>query len=112
MSRRNEAGITFWEVAETARAVGKAHGGHIRFSLDLPLGRNVPKAFHVRCALWKRAPHGDYFDARGVSEPWPNVDSRTFSGLLYRLAIQLDIKLSEEEAEAARGTLPLWPESS
>jgi hypothetical protein len=104
---RNENGITFWDVAYAARDIGKAHAVHIRFSLDLPIGQNVSKAFNVRCAAWKSSKKGDWYDSRGVSLPWPYSECRTFSGLLYRLVYDLDQALTDDEAKQAKRLSPL-----
>lgn len=98
---RNENGVTYWDVSVAADHVGRAHGCHVRFTLDIPSGPMSGKAFNVRCAAWKLQKNGSWIDGRGVSLPWPYSECRTFSGLLLRLVHDLDQALTDDEARAA-----------
>lgn len=100
--------LSYADVSAAARDVGRAHGVSIRITLDLPIREGTGKAFNVRCAAWRSDKEGEYRDMRGVSAPWPSVDSRTFAGLLYKLVLQLDEALTDDERGAAERQLELF----
>jgi len=112
MSTKHQNGLTYWEVSQLAHEIGRRFGQHIRFTIDLPVREGTGKAFTVRCAAWASDGKGNWYDRRGVSEPWPHTDARTFVGLLYRLLMDLEDDLTAEEASAATRQLPLWGKSS
>lgn len=108
MGHHNQQGISMWEVSDHVRYVGKAHGCSVRFTLDLPIRETTGKAFNVRCAAWRSDAKGEYRDIRGVSEPWPNPNCKTLTGLLAFLVHQLDQALTDDEARGAERQLELF----
>lgn len=107
---RSPAGISYFDVERYLRQVQRDHNGICGFDIGVPVRPAIRTAVTVRC--WFRrglaAPGGDYYE-RGVSLGWPTHQCRTFVGLLFRLVIELDKKLSDEAEELARaknGRLP------
>jgi len=102
-SRDTQAGISYRDVADLLRQIGKEHGGRASFVLSLPVRSDHGVALEVRCRLSRRAgPDSSWVDSSGVSGRWPSGGSATFAGLLFKLAYDLLGKLDQEVAEAER----------
>jgi hypothetical protein len=102
-NRDTQSGISFRDVADLLRQLGKEHGGRFHCELHLPMRSNTGVALDVRVVI-KRSAGGtaQWVDCGGVSGRWPSGGSSTFAGLLFRLAHELDAKLEEERREAER----------
>ena len=104
-TRDSSAGISFRDVADLARRVGKEGNGRVHFELHLPVREGHGVVMEVRAAIKRRSERsGEWLDVGGVSGRWPSGASSTFAGLLFRLAYELGAKLDEEQAEAERAT--------
>lgn len=102
-TRDTSAGISFRDVADLFRQIGKEHGGRLHCELHLPVRSGTGVAFEVRVAI-KRPVGGaaQWVDSGGASGRWPSGQSTTFAGLVFRLAYELSAKLDEEKAAAER----------
>lgn len=102
-NKDTSAGISFRDVADLFRKVGKEHGGRLHCELHLPVRSGTGVAFEVRVAF-KRPARGaaQWIDCCGASGRWPSGESSTFAGLIFRLAYELSAKLDAEKAEAER----------
>lgn len=110
-SDQSQSGLSFRDVADLWRRVGKEHGGRVHCELHLPVRSDSGVVLEVRVAI-KRSVGGtaQWLDCGGVSGRWPSGASSTFAGLLFRLGYELGAKLEEESAaaeRAARGQLRL-----
>lgn len=102
-TRDTSSGISFRDVADLARRVGKEHNGRVHFEAHLPVRSDVGVQLDVRaCFRRPSGRFGDWVDCRGHSGRWPSGASATFAGLLFRLAYELSNALDEERAEAER----------
>lgn len=102
-TRDTSAGVSFRDVGNLLRQIGKEHNGRAGYNLDLPVRSDNGIHLAVRC-YFKRRTGGDgtWVDCYGVSGNWPSGSSATFAGLLFRLAYELSAKLEQEEREAER----------
>lgn len=102
-NRDTSAGISFRDVADLFRQIGKEHGGRLHCELHLPVRSGTGVAFDVRVVI-KRTVGGtaQWLDCGGSSGRWPSGASTTFAGLIFRLAYELSAKLDEEKAAAER----------
>lgn len=98
-----QSGISYRDVADLFRRVGKEHGGRLHCELHLPMRSGSGVVFEVRVVI-KRPAGGNalWIDNGGASGRWPSGGSSTFAGLLFRLAYELDGKLTEEREAAER----------
>lgn len=102
-TRDTSAGISFRDVADLGRQVGKEHGGRVHFEIHLPVRSGNGVVLEVRAAIKRPAGGvGAWVDSGGVSGRWPSGASATFAGLLFRLVYELGAKLDEEVAAAER----------
>jgi len=101
---RASAGISYIDVADLAREVGREHHGDIHFELWMPMRGDTGIAFYARAVFVPRtigivSKRTQQFVAR----PWPSGEARTFAGLLYRGLLDLSGKLDDQaNAELAR----------
>jgi hypothetical protein len=102
-NRDTSAGISFRDVADLARQVGAEHDGRVHFEIHLPVRSGHGTLLEVRACLSRPAGSpGTWIDCAGSSGKWPNGQSSTFAGLLFRLAYELTAKLDEEKERAQR----------
>ena len=103
--RDTQSGISFRDVANLARAIGKDHNGRLHFEAHVPVRSDVGVQLDIR-ACFKRANGraGEWVDCGGVSGRWPSGASHTFAGLLFRLAYELSANLDREREEVERAT--------
>lgn len=101
--RDTQSGISFYDVRNVFREVGGSHHGHVEALIYVPLRQELRHAIDVR-VRFTRGAYGDDGGRyeRGVSGVFPTGEANTLSGLLFKLAMQLDIKLDEEENAAKR----------
>ena len=101
--RDTSSGISYSDVGHLIRIIGGLHNGTVDFILSVPVREAGGVALDVRARFRRRSAGADggYFE-RGVSGRWPSGASSTFAGLLFRLAHELDGKLTSEEEENER----------
>jgi hypothetical protein len=108
---KTRAGVSIFDVRAYFRDIGRNHFGRVSAHITLPV-RDVPGVavdVTVRFMGGVGALGGSTYE-RGVSGGFPCSQSRTLAGLLLRLALELDQKLTEERDTAKRtrqGRLPL-----
>lgn len=101
--RDAQSGISYGDVASTARAIGRLYHGNVDFILALPVRDGHGVVLDVRCRF-RRGLDGTgsgHFE-RGASGRWPSGQSSTLAGLLFRLLYELEYKLEVEAEEAQR----------
>lgn len=97
------AGVSFYDVATAFRSVGRAHNGSVDAVLSLPVREVSGISVDVRVRFRRRhSRRGDGWFERGISGVFPSIQNRTLAGLLLRLTLELDAKLTEEEETAKR----------
>jgi len=103
--RETRAGLSGYDVEVYWRRLQREHDGIIGYELALPVRAVGGLAFNVRVWFRRRSADaaGNHHE-RGVSLPWPTSECRTITGLLFRLLIELDKKLSDEAHAAQRVT--------
>lgn len=101
--RDTSAGISFFDVRDILRRVGRAHGGQCSVQLFVPVREELRNAVEVRVRFLRpgRGKPGDVYE-RATGGPFPTQQSRTLAGMIFRLAHELDAKLTEEEEAGAR----------
>jgi hypothetical protein len=107
---RAGSGISPFDVERYVRQLQRDHSGICGFDIGVPVRQTNGRALTVRC--WFRRPGADTgrgsFE-RGVSSSWPSGECKTFTGLLFRLVIELDKKLSDEAETLRRAATDRLP---
>jgi len=109
-NRDASSGISLRDVALVWRDLGRDYGGDISSELVLPVRADSALLLHVRVhyrarRLGVRSVRPDC----SVSGAWPNGDSRTLAGLLFRLSFDLGSKLeSAPVADVSSEQARLW----
>lgn len=109
-SRDTSARVSFRDVGELSRAIGRQYGGDVSCELvfDVPTTGNVH--FFVRAWFRPRSVGVRTVRAqRAVSSPWPTASAATVAGLMFRLVYDLDRELGDAEpVEVASEQVRLW----
>jgi len=101
--RETRSGISFRDVADLCRQVGKEHNGRVHLELHLPVRSGGGAVLDVRAVLKRgTGAAGAWVDCAGHSGLWPSGASATFAGLCFRLVYELSAKLDEEVRAAER----------
>jgi hypothetical protein len=105
------SGLSIYDVRAYFIDIGRNHFGRVSARITLPVRDVFGVAVDVTVSFLGGvgAVGGNAYE-RGVSGRFPCKESKTLAGLLIRLAIELDQKLTEERDTAKRtrqGRLPL-----
>lgn len=108
--RESPSSVSYRDVADLARQVGRHYGGDITCVLVFDVGPSGNVHFFVRACYEPRAVGVRNVRARSaVSSPWPTASSSTVAGLMFRLVYDLERRLElVEPGEAASEQGRLW----
>lgn len=107
---RANGGLSAFDVERYVRQLQREYSGICGFDIGVPVRQVNGRALTVRC--WFRRGGGNSGGGpyeRGVSSAWPTNECKTFTGLLFRLVIELDKKLSDEAEQLKRATKDRLP---
>lgn len=109
-NRDSSAGVSIRDVALAWRSLGRDYGGDVTGELVLPHGSST--GVHIFVRVHYRPRRLGVRTIRShicVSAAWPNGQSSTLAGLLYRLSFDLGSKLeAAPTADVASEQARLW----
>jgi hypothetical protein len=100
---KGDKGVSCWDVSSWWREVEHTHHVHLRCGIYIPVKPMPSTALLLRLGASWVGVGGEERDCAGASCPWPWSQSKTLTGALFRLCVELDQKLSDRESERREG---------